>query len=274
MSDEEDYMSDKFLAGLQDLRPSLVNNRAKKRQIDIECKQKERIKKQKEVKLSTAVVDNDRLQAALSKPLAEENKGFKLLAKMGYKPGQALGKITSNDSSSPGIMESRLTEPIGITLKTDRQGLGRQAALQELNERRQKIREQRLKKKLGGETSIEEFRRRTNQKYEEKFVLNAFKRCQVTCENLDLESKVNTPELPWFWPERIIESKESDEEDPKKEDNNDLKEEQEEFSNSEKLEMLTNYIRTSYLFCYWCGVRYNNEEDLNDNCPGLTKDDH
>lgn len=240
----------------------------------MESKQKEHIKKQKELKMSTAAVNNDKLQEALSKPLAEENKGFKLLAKMGYKHGQSLGKISSSDCAGSGVMHSRLTEPIGITLKTDRQGLGRQAALEELNERRRKIREQRLKKEFGGETSIEEFRRRTNQKCEEKFVLNALKRCQVTCETLDLEANLNKPELPWFWPERATENTDSDEEDPTNKDDVTEKEKQEEFSNSEKLEMLTRYICTSYLFCYWCGVRYNNEQDLNDSCPGLTKDDH
>ncbi|XP_065369256.1 G patch domain-containing protein 11 [Calliphora vicina] len=283
MSDEEDdYMSDKFLAGLQDVRPSLVKSRAKKRQIQVEVKHKEHNKKQKELKqLTSAAVDNDRLQAALSKPLAQENKGFKLLSKMGYKPGQALGKPLKNDeTSSSSSMPIRLLEPIGITVKTDRQGLGREAALQELNERRKKIHQERIRKIMEGEeTSIEDFRRRTNQKHEDKFVLNALRRCQVTCENLDVESKLEQPEMPWFWPERI---KETDEEDTKDEqetgeETNEAEqdnEEAEEFSNQEKLEMLTNYVRTSYIFCYWCGVRYNDEQDLSENCPGLTKDDH
>lgn len=267
-----------MVQSLQDVRPSLINNRAKKRQIEVETKHKDHIKKQKEQKqFKSAAVDNERLQAALSKPLEQENKGFKLLAKMGYKPGQALGKPIENEESSSSSNEKtkRLIEPIGITVKTDRQGLGREAALQELNERRRKIREQRLKKETGAETSIEDFRRRTTQKHEEKFLANALKRCQVTCENLDLQANVEKPEMLWFWPERVIENEEEDNE--AKEDENeedDKQEEMEEFSLQEKLEMLTNYVRTSYLFCYWCGVRYNDEEDLNTNCPGLTKDDH
>ncbi|KAI8124394.1 hypothetical protein FF38_07199 [Lucilia cuprina] len=281
MSDEEDdYMSDKFLAGLQEVRPSLINNRAKKRQVDMEVKHKEYNKKQKELKyLSAAAVDNDRLQQALSKPLAQENKGFKLLTKMGYKPGQALGKPVNNEETScSNLQTNRLIEPIGITLKTDRQGLGREAALQELKHMRTKILQERLRKEAGGATSIEDFRRRTNQKHEEKFVLNALRRCQVTCENLDLEIRLEKPELPWFWPERKKETEdelEAEEETNKEEDKDNEQElEEEEFTNQDKLEMLTNYVRTSYLFCYWCGVRYNDIQDLNDNCPGLTKDEH
>lgn len=190
---------------------------------------------------------------------------------MGYKAGQALGKPVKNDHLLPmSSKQSRLLEPIGITIKTDRQGLGRAAALQELNEKRQKILQQRLKKGTSGETSIEDFRRRTNQKHEEKFVLSSLRRCQVTCENLDTQSKVEKPEMLWFWPERPKDTTEED----KEEEDKQQEEEEEEFSSQEKLEMLTNYVRTSYLFCYWCGVRYNDEKDLIDNCPGLTKDDH
>ncbi|KAM7362578.1 G patch domain-containing protein 11-like [Cochliomyia hominivorax] len=276
MSDEEDYMSDKFLTGLQDVRPSLINNRGKKRQIEVELKHKEHNKKQKELKqLTGAAVDNERLQIALSKPLEQENKGFKLLAKMGYKPGQALGKqdVIDNSTKVTTTQTKRLIEPIGITIKSDRQGLGRETALKELKERRKKIREDRLKKQLGGETSIEDFRRRTTQKHEEKFVLNALRRCEVTCENLDLEAKLEKPEMLWFWPARVNVPEEQ-EEFKKQENENDYEDLEEEFSNQEKLEMLTNYLRTSYLFCYWCGERYHNEQDLNDNCPGLTKDEH
>lgn len=46
------------------------------------------------------------------------------------------------------------------------------------------------------------------------------------------------------------------------------------YSSAEKLEMLTSYMRTSYNYCHWCGVHYKDFDDLDSNCPGLTKDDH
>ncbi|XP_061398318.1 G patch domain-containing protein 11 [Musca vetustissima] len=275
MSDEEeDYMSDKFLTGLSDVRPSLINNRAKKRQIMVESKQKDHIKKQRDMRAQcSAVVNNEKLQEALSKPLENDNKGFKLLAKMGYKPGQALGKANGNENSGEASTPSRLLEPIGITLKSDRQGLGRESALRELMEKQIQLRKQRLQKENGAETSIEEFRRRTNEKAEERFVTNALKRCQKTCENLDIQNHVDTPAMPWFWPELIKEKDEAnDEEENHSSDSED--EVSDEFSNAEKLEMLINYIRTSYNFCFWCGIRYEDLDDLSTNCPGLNKDDH
>lgn len=43
---------------------------------------------------------------------------------------------------------------------------------------------------------------------------------------------------------------------------------------SEKLEMLSTYLRTTYCYCHWCGVHYTDIDDLESNCPGSTKDDH
>lgn len=162
---------------IPDVRPSLVQHRAKKREIQMEHKHKEHIKKQKDYKAaSSATVNNEKLQEALSKPLECENKGFKLLAKMGYKPGQALGKATNNEDCTGAPSHSRLLEPIGITIKSDRQGLGRETALKELMEKKMQIRMQRLKQEReGGETTIEEFRKRATQKAEEKFVASAIR---------------------------------------------------------------------------------------------------
>jgi len=48
-----------------------------------------------------------------AKPLNDRNKGFKMLKKMGWKPGQSLGKRSSG-----------MLEPIAVTLKLDKSGLG------------------------------------------------------------------------------------------------------------------------------------------------------
>lgn len=43
---------------------------------------------------------------------------------------------------------------------------------------------------------------------------------------------------------------------------------------SEKIEMLNTYLRTTYCYCHWCGVHYQDIDDMEANCPGLTKDEH
>ncbi|XP_034484946.1 G patch domain-containing protein 11 [Drosophila innubila] len=256
--DEDDYMSDKFLSGLQEVRPSLVSNRAKKRQIEVQTKQAEHNKRQREAAKATTV-DNARLQQTLSQPLAADNKGFQLLAKMGYKAGSGLGKN-----------EDARTEPIGICIKKDRGGLGLA--------KRQELRRAHLLRKAGiessGEISTEAYRRRATQKAEERKLLYDLKRCQQTCESLDLAAGVQEPELDFFWPPKPIEQ--NDEEDTEAEADDELEKEEpeEQYSVEEQLELLMSYLRTSYQFCYWCGTHYENAEDLDTNCPGLTRDEH
>lgn len=88
---------------------------------------------------------------------------------------------------------------------------------------------------------------------------------------MDLEEKIETPAMAWFWPNRQT-TDENEEEQEESDDDND--EEEIEYEITEKLEMITNYLRTTYLYCHWCGTKYSDAEDLNSNCPGLTKDDH
>lgn len=251
---------------LQEVRPSLVNTRAKKRQIQVQTKQAEHNKRQRETS-KTATLDNARLQQTLSQPLAADNKGFQLLAKMGYKAGSGLGKN-----------ENARIEPIGICIKNDRGGLGREAAIAELKVKRQELRRAHLLRKAGiessGEISTEEYRRRATQKAEERKLLYDVRRCQQTCESLDLSAGVLEPELDFFWPPKPIEQNAKEDTDAETEEIPIEEEREEQYSIEEQLELLMTYLRTSYQFCYWCGTHYENAEDLGSNCPGLTRDEH
>ena len=68
--------------------------------------------------------------------MTAENKGFNLLAKMGYKPGMALGKQRAPAAAASAdpvaaVLDTRLTEPIDMQLKLGRTGLGHEAAEKE-----------------------------------------------------------------------------------------------------------------------------------------------
>jgi len=132
-----------------------VQNRGKKRQIEVETKNEELKKRQREATSAAGKVDNDRLQQSLNKPLSADNKGFQLMAKMGYKAGSGLGK-----------QPDARTEPVGITIKSGRGGLGREAAVAELTLKRQEMRRAHLLSKAGIESgeeiSTEAYRRRGN----------------------------------------------------------------------------------------------------------------
>ncbi|KAG0247739.1 hypothetical protein BG011_000992 [Mortierella polycephala] len=43
---------------------------------------------------------------------------------------------------------------------------------------------------------------------------------------------------------------------------------------SEKLEKVVKYLRSEHSYCFWCSAQYDGPEDLAENCPGETEDDH
>ncbi|CAB0010613.1 unnamed protein product [Nesidiocoris tenuis] len=158
MSDDEpDYMSDAFLteAVTQDVRPGLLHSHKQKREHEL-WKKKEIIEERKIAKPSGQLEAEVR-EDGLQKPIPQDNKGFAMLAKMGFNPAKGLGK------HGQGRMD-----PIGIDLKTDKQGLGRKAAVKEILEMKRKMLEEHKKKAL----SVTDFRASLSEKVQERQVLN------------------------------------------------------------------------------------------------------
>ena len=61
------------------------------------------------------------------------------------------------------------------------------------------------------------------------------------------------------------------------EEENDAKDEEEEeieFPPDQMLLVITQYLRTEHLFCTWCGITFNDIEDLENSCPGNSREDH
>lgn len=42
----------------------------------------------------------------------------------------------------------------------------------------------------------------------------------------------------------------------------------------ERLDKILSYLRLTYSYCFWCGMRYDNQEDMQNSCPGETEEDH
>lgn len=128
-------------------------------------------------------------------------------------------------------------------------------------------------------------------------------RSQKTCCQLDQSKGFTEPVETWFWPEAKDDNVElEDEEDCDERSNNadgseedeesivelsnieDVKETKKnyqdknvkcgEFFPEEQLQMITEYLRSQYLYCLWCGITFSDLEDMNTSCPGLTREDH
>nr|CAD7399733.1 unnamed protein product [Timema cristinae] len=280
-SDEEfDYMSDDFLAQCipNDVRPGLIRDHSLQRQAEMDKKKQQTDMKNKELFRSHRAVELERREEGLSSAISNNNKGFALMQKMGYKPGTGIGKSGSGR-----------VEPVTIALKTDRQGIGRETALRRLAVEKAAIR-QRQRQRREQEFTVENFRAHRSQKHLEIQTAKDLKSCQRVCEGLDKGQGYDEPAEPWFWLTREKENDDDDDHDNEVEgqdektttadesgeddDEEEEEEEEIEFQPSEKLDMLSNYLRQTYCYCVWCGTQYDDDKDMRDNCPGPTREDH
>ena len=68
--------------------------------------------------------------------------------------------------------------------------------------------------------------------------------------------------------------KNEEDEDAKEEEQPEEEEEEDLFTTVEKLNLLLTYIRLEHFYCLYCGISYENQEDMDQNCPGISRDDH
>lgn len=186
-----------------------------------------------------------------------------MLQKMGFKPGTGLGKTG----------EGR-TEPIGLEVKADRAGLGREAAVKEILDRKLNMLQKRIAA-LSDSDSLHAFRNRKKDEAVQRLVQADLMKSRRMCQVLDEKDKIDEPAEKWFWPEEIKEADET-EEDAKDEKDSDEGSEDEanQLEPSEKLDLLTSYLRQVHFYCTWCATKFNDVQDLESNCPGSTRDDH
>ncbi|XP_060100260.1 G patch domain-containing protein 11 [Heteronotia binoei] len=252
---EEDYMSDSFINVVQDIRPGMPMLRRIKETFKKEEKQKEVNKKNRQKSIKEQ--EKEQRDTALNIALGNENKGFAMLQKMGYKSGQPLGK------SGKGIIE-----PIPLNMNQGKSGLGHE----ELKKRKAEEKMENYRRKLHMQKQAEKqtadlFKIRMKTKQEEMQVKRDLEKSQKACHQLDMQKGLEVPREVWFWLRRSeqkdVEQQEEDED-----------EEEDDLSASDKLQILTAYLREHYLYCIWCGTAYEDQDDLSSNCPGDTFADH
>lgn len=201
MSDEEDdYMSDAFLAKLEDVKPSLIKNNSVKRQMEIENRKRE---EQERKNKPIHVAQKEKLKEGLGKAISSDNKGFAMLSKMGFKPGTSLGK-SSEDSTA-------IKVPISININSDgRSGLGTNTARKEVQERQLNNLKRRLQ---ASDMSTEDYRKQMREATDKKQVVWDLHKLQKTCRILDLEHSVQFPIHPFFWPKDFSKQEEEQEDE-------------------------------------------------------------
>ncbi|KAI9698235.1 MAG: hypothetical protein M1836_004237 [Candelina mexicana] len=106
--------------------------------------------------------------AALSTSLSPTNKGFQMMARLGFKPGSALGKN-----------EDARTEPLGVVLKEDRGGVGLDS------ERKRKFREEAEENSKRVKAEEVDYRERVRLEREAKRLEGQVVGAQKVAERLD-----------------------------------------------------------------------------------------
>ncbi len=232
----------------------------------------------------------------LSTALPTTSKGFQMMAKLGFKPGSALGASTNAHAR---------TEPLGIAVKEDRGGIGME------NEKKRKFRaeaalvegiEKKQKAELG------DYRERIRREREDKRIEGSCWGAMRVLEGLEqLEGAKRVPlkKINVLWRGLIREREEKEKErrmrydllqsstrhqhydDPEEdaddrlaygreeEDVEDQDEELDEFlalEGQQRLRRLVEYLRAEHFYCLWCKCKYDNEKMKG--CPGLQEDDH
>ncbi|KAL9954758.1 hypothetical protein ACROYT_G042333 [Oculina patagonica] len=258
--DEEDYMSDKFLLGAAENAPGLVPDKiAKKYRKEMkhnELCQRSKIKPMRER-------ETEHREQGLASALDSSNKGFAMLQKMGFKHGMGLGKDGTGRA-----------EPIPLAVKADRGGLGRDMLLKRQREVKEALKHETAKKRVKIEQNQREnFRRHMSGKFAERQTSSDLYKSQKACEQLDKSKDLPCVEN-WFWPETKNEDDEEEKEEDTDEEEEKEEEEEEELEPSEKLVHLTMYLRRTHQYCIWCGTKFDDDQDMAENCPGDTAQDH
>lgn len=160
-----------------DTRPGLVFNRATARKYELEKRHVESSHKPSARELEAKKRD----ESLKTSSLREDNKGFSLMLKMGYKKGEALGKTTSEETGGgePEV-KKRLVEPIPIVLKSDRVGLGRASESRERADLVRRAREQTEQSYLD--------KKRSN--FHLRQAVHSLHKCQRVCFHLDTSRNV------------------------------------------------------------------------------------
>lgn len=121
-------------------------------------------------------------EALATSTLDPTNKGFQMMAKLGFKPGGVLGKRSTNDSNTATDYKAR-AEPLNLTIKENRGGIGLDT------EKKRKIREEAEEavKKIKHEEG--DYRDRVREERELKRIEAQVHAAQKVAERLDAEAE-------------------------------------------------------------------------------------
>eukprot|EP00040_Diaphanoeca_grandis_P014871 m.75538 g.75538 ORF g.75538 m.75538 type:complete len:284 (-) comp24797_c0_seq1:177-1028(-) len=277
--EEDDYLSDKFLSVDSSANvPTKVDPRwehpswkRKAKQLEDE---KANVNKRPRSKAALVALENESRERGLATKIdTKNNKGFALMARMGYKAGSGLGKTGDG-----------ITTPVPVNVRQGRGGLGLQHIILKRNEA-QSIAKVKLQTRKKRDTTLLQlgFRERKLREYKEKQAAHDLPAAQLACETLDKQQGLESNEL-WYKPPKTEEQLEADEEKRRNDADGTTKTDEDvqaNFNNgfdtlepTEQLAIVAQYLKQAHLYCTWCGRQYCDREEMENECAGDTRADH
>lgn len=193
--------------------------------------------------MDTDVVSHptQQLLRGLQKPMEKSSFGMRMLEKMGFKHGEGLGKDGTG-----------IKEPIQVKLKYDKLGIGSEEAEQKKREETEYQRNLKaLRQELYYNMKVQVYKDHVKEKANIRNVRKDLRQAQDAIEMLDEENGRPRNKL-------LL----GDDEDC---DVDVL---------TAHLGRMIEYLRTTYHYCIYCGCTYNDDDDMNANCPGWGRDVH
>lgn len=193
--------------------------------------------------MDTDVVSHptQQLLRGLQKPMEKSSFGMRMLEKMGFKHGEGLGKDGTG-----------IKEPIQVKLKYDKLGIGSEEAEQKKREETEYQRNLKaLRQELYYNMKVQVYKDHVKEKANIRNVRKDLRQAQDAIEMLDEENGRPRNKL-------LL----GDDEDC---DVDVL---------TAHLGRMIEYLRTTYHYCIYCGCAYNDDDDMNANCPGWGRDVH
>ncbi|KAL5109260.1 Cystic fibrosi transmembrane conductance regulator [Taenia crassiceps] len=293
---DEDYMSDK----VKPLCSGLLSKGARQRIGERRMQAPHISRKGKQMDVSR--------EEGLKRRIGEDNIGYKLMLKMGFRGDGGIGKKAEGRS-----------EPIPIEIIDGRKGLG----LHNIEKKRAEAIAA-AKKQRDMEMSVfqSDFRASMASRFRMERAQRQLMAARSICQRLDLAQSLDQPINEDFWPpdenrakllahselirREICRSSPCCVRKKKRRRRNDVdgmkdfgerrdeydtvlgvESDEEEYCDIDAaqhgpiesqpdmiLSRLCTYLRESHFYCFWCGEQYSSRSNLEANCPGSTEEDH
>ncbi|KAJ3010603.1 hypothetical protein HKX48_007313 [Thoreauomyces humboldtii] len=276
--EEDDYMSDALLMAVQE-SPATTYKEKRKEELR---KQQARQTNMKPLR----VREQESRDLGLATELSEDNIGFRMLEKMGFKKGLALG-TTSTDG---------LQKPIEVVIRPGKHGLGHDEDLASVaaKKRKRNVEEEEKLERTIAESQAD-YRTLVSRRAVDKRVRSDLQRARKVCETLDIAKGLERNDF-WF-PERstLLGHDDADEDgvchhettleklaraEAEEADGQTANNQDDQIDAFEKMEpslqlvAVSSYLRGLHSYCIWCQCGYSAAEELAEVCPGDTEEDH